>query len=385
MTKYVSKGQGQFDFYVHWNNVATKDAYIKAAGAGGTPTTLKIEITNVLNELTLNGPDKLSRLEIGTYSINSSCGTVNNVAWSINSDKAKIAEAKENVAKVQALAGGIDVVLTAQIKNQNNNVLRTLTKTIVLESTFNIVGPDIICSNISNVFSISHIEEAPDAKITWTATSNATLQSGQGTPNATFKGVGNGNAEIRAVIVYKGKTFTIQKTFWVGPPALFRPPTANGPLCLNIRDDVKATIKLEMKGLNRTYDYKWEKGSGKRFEFLTKTSNYAIVQPLEIGQIAILYSANNQCGWSGPVIILRDVAMCNSNEWVMKSALDDVADSEPSTASIRIYSLTTGSVVYTEKNIMNFNIENTGLKKGIYVLEKTDGEGNVTRIKVAKQ
>ncbi|MCU6167929.1 T9SS type A sorting domain-containing protein, partial [Enterobacter roggenkampii] len=53
-------------------------------------------------------------------------------------------------------------------------------------------------------------------------------------------------------------------------------------------------------------------------------------------------------------------------------------------AAIRIYSFPTGSLVYKENKAINFDIQNTTLNAGIYILEKTDKEGNVTREKVMK-
>lgn len=52
--------------------------------------------------------------------------------------------------------------------------------------------------------------------------------------------------------------------------------------------------------------------------------------------------------------------------------------------SVKVYVYPTGSLVYQKKNVVNFDIQNTTLGEGIYILEITDQEGNVTREKVMK-
>lgn len=55
-----------------------------------------------------------------------------------------------------------------------------------------------------------------------------------------------------------------------------------------------------------------------------------------------------------------------------------------STYSIKIYSLYSTKVLHQEDNVEYFDIYNTSLSPGMYVLEKTDSEGNVTKEKVYK-
>lgn len=51
---------------------------------------------------------------------------------------------------------------------------------------------------------------------------------------------------------------------------------------------------------------------------------------------------------------------------------------------VNIYSFPAGAKVYTTKKPIEFNIENTNLKKGIYIIETIDSNGQTTREKVAK-
>lgn len=57
--------------------------------------------------------------------------------------------------------------------------------------------------------------------VTWSASSNVSFVSGQGTNSGIFKGVGNGYASIKATVSYSGNSFILTNgnSVWVGKPA----------------------------------------------------------------------------------------------------------------------------------------------------------------------
>lgn len=257
------------------------------------------------------------------------------------------------------------------------------------------------------------------AAVKWSTTTSLSygpyleLTSGQGTPNAIFKATGgSGDVIIRATVTYNGKSFDLQTCkIWTGTP-LARVASYDLPQKVSDYYDSMITLPSSfLYGLSTTFymdvlggtgnfsDYEWHNNN---------TSNYTITSPdgREVaesgiplrGNAAIIkvkyipntpsfgIRAKNKCGStvqkqiSGGIvagnIISKSVIENNNQEQIIK---------EESFSSIRIYNLSSGLLVHTEKNVTDFNIENTKLRAGIYIVEKTHEDGSVTREKVMKK
>ncbi|HMM04995.1 MULTISPECIES: T9SS type A sorting domain-containing protein [unclassified Dysgonomonas] len=222
--------------------------------------------------------------------------------------------------------------------------------------------------------------------------------SGQGTPNATFRASDNEFGTVKATVMYDGVSYQVENSrVWVGPPGYYASTDGETwfpkPICIDkgIGPDNDVYPKLEGIEGNSPLDYKWTQKSN-NFQFFHTSVNRAIVQPLSKGDMLFTYSAKNQCGWSvTPQIFQIPAISCSGSggglpgEGVPTDGpLKSTATGTPTSTSIKVYSFPTGSLVYKENKAINFDIQNTTLNAGIYILEKTDEEGNVTREKVMK-
>lgn len=148
----------------------------------------------------------------------------------------------------------------------------------------------ITCNDNNITYTLSSMPAG--ATVTWTASSNMTLVSGQNTSRATFKaGTGRGYATVSARITYKGASINVSNSqVWIGtPPA---------PTFLTAVDDYGAI------SVGYTYN----------FELIWDNYNYFAVTGYEINgsQSSSRYASyyisglsfkisgriKNKCGWS---------------------------------------------------------------------------------------
>jgi len=247
----------------------------------------------------------------------------------------------------------------------------------------------VICANENISYGLSYKmgEIPPNSIIIWQAGQNMTLVSGQGTPNAIFKGNGNGIGKVKATVSYDGQTFEIENSdVWVGPPAPLTSLTGfeQGTFAPNQRVYIGA---MSLGAI----DYMWNLSGDARFD-LSYYQGMAIAPivtsvPTGQGMFTIEVYAKNQCGRSNAIRKSGIVNGTNSGDptppMVEKSGT--VSDVTTTPVSIRIYNFNTGSVVYQKKNVVNFNIQDTGLNDGIYIVETIDSKGNRTSNKVFKK
>lgn len=252
------------------------------------------------------------------------------------------------------------------------------------------IGNRVACSNQNTEYQIGnlHIPNRVWQSVSWQSGQNMTLISGQGTPNAVFRASGNGYGTVKAKVVYdNGQTFEIENSdIWVGPPAPLTSLTGfeQGTFAPNQRVYIGA-----MSG--GATDYIWGLSGDARFD-LSYYQGMAIAPivtsvPTGQGMFTIEVYAKNQCGRSNAIRKSGIVNGTNSGDptppMVEKSGT--VSDVTSTPVSIKIYSFNTGSVVYQKKNVVNFNIQDTGLNDGIYIVETIDSKGNRTSNKVFKK
>ena len=256
---------------------------------------------------------------------------------------------------------------------------------------------DIICNNENMTFNITgfpseNIENR--SVILWETVSNSSLTSGQGTKTATFKASGNGYAKVKATVKYNGLTYNLENSdVWVGAPAA---PVING---LKEQGDYSQRTTYMLSAVQNpihtseiTDSYIWSISGNATLKYNSRPLDNSKVNlttdqlpSRKSGFFRLLLTSENRCGIS-PITV---------REGIISSSLTlPGTDPQPVSLSLRsgieigynikIYSFTTGQIVYQEKKAVDFKIENTNLHSGVYIIEKTDSYGNITKIKVKK-
>lgn len=274
----------------------------------------------------------------------------------------------------------------------------------------------LICNGETVEYSIGHVPS--DATIVWEPISSyMQLVSGQGTANATFRynepqpssslTPRDGFSRIKATVSFNGNNYIAENSnVWKGIP--YSPSIEN----YHNPRDYRFLVNNEYTFYSVPYTYPvlvtWIVGgradliSGS----LTTTENGITIKTQNIPKGTIDYflvgpiNTENRCGRSAnsyaglftldnsgdlegndddldpekptpiPVPILKSMSNTETN-------LSDRLD-------IKVYSFTTGQMVYQKKDMINFNINNTTLKNGIYIIQATNKEGKITREKVVK-
>ncbi len=182
-------------------------------------------------------------------------------------------------------------------------------------------------------------------------------------------------------------------------PIIEMPQETPEYLCINKAFSNKNYIYSQITGgdLISNTEYQWIKKTN-NFNLASTTFSKAMVVPTAKGDMIIEYITKNKCGsMAGPIKYIIKATECDLNGNPINSGggggvitpPDDFipmsrSSVEPQPTSIRIYSYPTGSLVYQKKNTISFDIQSTNLGEGIYILEMTDQQGNVTREKVMK-
>lgn len=221
-------------------------------------------------------------------------------------------------------------------------------------------------------------ESHPANSIVWSYNSHVKLISGQGTNEAVFQTIGNGMIEIQTTVKYKTKTLTIKNSdVWVGPPI-----GGNNRI-------FDHTVGVDMEGVwldapvYGAESHKWYYPDGKLLSEDSKvflSINWLRSYQKKGGGV-FTHVGYNALG-TGTSKATLYIQM--EPQIPIERSLKMSEDTKNKTVSIKIYCLKNGLLVYQEKNLVNFNIQNTNLNPDIYILETTDTEGNIFREKVAK-
>lgn len=254
-----------------------------------------------------------------------------------------------------------------------------------LSSHFKILNlSSILCSNNIGDFQLNIVPKG--STITWSGIQNMTLVSGQGTKTATFKASGNGYAKVKATINYNGENYTAENSYvWVGAPP--KPTGILGIPSTGIQTNSIYNLTVKDFAHPGVEKFHWNSlaNDGKPGYSRLVANNYmaTLYTGSNNNQLAIMLSvrAENKCGNSAFYILPVTGSGSGISPFMLKSnnPLDeDLYD-------IKIYNFSTGQIVYQEKKAVNFSIESTTLKSGIYIVESTDENGNITRTKVMKK
>jgi len=243
--------------------------------------------------------------------------------------------------------------------------------------------------------------------IQWRGVRNATFVSAQG-KTATFKAIGNGYMEVEASSHHSslgaGYTYSSGNKVWVGPPGsssistyvgsnnnaifyLYQPDRNEATAYWNGRSDIPTGYSWQVRGFQVNPMYTSLEGNTVRF--MNDPSN-----PLSSSdnRTMLFVRAKNRCGngdWTNPreISISREQGSGGGNPGgpggpiLTRSIGHEKAITFIKT--LNIYSIT-GQLVYKLKDIYNFDINETDLIPGAYILEQIDENGEKTQVKVLK-
>lgn len=175
------------------------------------------QITNIVinpnpKAPTIIGPNKIRARGTYTYYLNSQQA----ISWEVNKDYFDIVsqDTKKITVKAKDKLGTTGIGALVKV---DSDILTSHITIEIKNQEFKIENSkSTICNNEQMTYTLNGTE-AGDI-ITWQPINNMTLVSGQGTSTPTFKGSGNGQGRVKAVISYDGKSYTVENSsVWVGP------------------------------------------------------------------------------------------------------------------------------------------------------------------------
>jgi len=434
MSVDVDKGRTYHEFWVSWGGTPTNNAKLTAYKFGGAPTSAKTYTVNVLQSYNpdpgaindeegkyIVGPGIIYPGEVVEYSANflGWCQGPQEylTGWKTDPNILQFLKRFDDGCfkswKHQYLVKNINVESKNFIIEASTDDIwqgkvsdtykykRTITVKYRPTLSISTENSATCIDNTVNYYIEGIKSFMTNYTITWEAGQSMELVSGQGTPTATFKATGNGHATVKATVSYNGERFEIQNSeVWLGAPP--KPTLLEYPWYERLFKP-NATISLIVIGQYAT-NYIWNIEGG---TILSTESTY----PYNNGTAKVLTSsvpsgfnisvkAENDCGCSqaatGVTAVVEYIIPPGNGGLKPKPPGGGILLSAPllpdlqpmSTATpvtVRVYNFNTGSLVHQQKNAVDFNLQQTTLKPGIYVVETTDSEGNRTQEKVYKR
>ncbi len=306
--------------------------------------------------------------------------------WAFSQEIFELLELKNDYIKLKVKSYGV-AYINVEVRYSIPEILRIKGEKRV-EIKPAIISPIYACDNeIVNCY----IPHKDDAIIKWESTPTMTLISGQGTSTATYavkKGL-NGYGTIKAEVSYL-HVDVIEAQVWVGVPAK---PKIEGLLIGDYKPNTDYLLAAEYKKDTDSFNWRVVGGAtlmpgidGAYSQKILRTDN---LLPNRTTSFSIYLTATNRCGTSPQLIengyvVAGDLPDPGGVELASdpKFVLQSVTATAP--VSVKVYSFNTGTMVYREKNVTGFNIQNTTLKDGIYIVVTTDQNGETKSEKVIK-
>lgn len=225
----IKKGVRRYDFFVTWGDTAADDAKVIAYKQGDLPSnikTLKVKITGIPPKPQpeepkdiLKGPEFTLPGDTITYHyhINGSVGKEEDIFWYYNHDYLRRVSNKpaDNFKTITFVVNYTDKDLQTRVQAVYNNTTSNSVNTTIKGMPFTItsLGEPIVNLGVNNLYKLNVPAKLKGEKtITWLAGNNMTLVSGQGTTNATFKSTGYGLGTVKTMVMYEGKSYTIENS-----------------------------------------------------------------------------------------------------------------------------------------------------------------------------
>jgi len=250
-----------------------------------------------------------------------------------------------------------------------------------------------VCEGETVTYTISNLPYG--TTFVWETSSSMVLQTSPTATSATYKAVFNNNkgyGRVTARVTKSGQvSYLDNSSVWVGAPApryISLSPSGNcgfEKVCMNVSETIRINADLEREQGVKGYDWKlqpwqqyvtgYESSNG-----IQKTAVNLYLRSDAPRSATVVVSPYNGCPSAA---FHNHVQNMQAGEYSYYSLSADSQDATP--ATVKVYSFSTGKLVHQEKAAINFNIQSTTLENGIYIVETTDSEGQVTRNKVMKE
>ena len=269
-----------------------------------------------------------------------------------------------------------------------------------------IASEDKICGgNTSLQYTIKNVPIDDGATINWQSTPTMTLISGQGTPTATYRfSISQGNGTVRAIFFCEGKSYLRENTIFINnynlfPSYAFNFTNGDGMGSWSTQSTCNSFV-FRSEDLDGYFDlgvfthYELYVTDLKGREKFRRTRIFPgnPVPWLPEGWYICYVRGYTACGVTNwheqEVEVVSDNGGGELFPFSLKASPDNGIIAPPVSIStpvtVKVYTFNTGTLVYSEKNVIDFNIQNTTLKDGIYVVVTTDQNGETKSEKVAK-
>ncbi|MFT4221437.1 T9SS type A sorting domain-containing protein [Dysgonomonas sp.] len=182
--------------------------------------------------------------------------------------------------------------------------------------------------------------------------------------------------ELKAIATIGGKKYTLTRKI----------PVFNAEF---LQKQDGANLKLEVNGFKEAIGYEWQSTPTMT---LVSASNmpYALYKSSRMesgpakGKVTITVSGGvKYTFYAGCYIDQKDINQMSTKVLVSESNLSVLAN-PVSPVSVKVYSFSTGMLVYQEKNSIDFKVKNTSLSDGIYIVVTTNEKGEVKSEKIVK-
>lgn len=227
----IKKGVRRYDFFVTWGDTAADDAKVIAYKQGDLPSnikTLKVKITGIPPKpepekpkeiiYGLAGPASVFPEDTITYHFHIQSNTIKegDLSWYYEGDYYTRIPNKpqDDFRTITFIVKYTDKDLPTSVnvvyKGMNNFANTTIKG---MPFTITSLGEPIVNLGVNNLYKLNVPAKLKGEKtITWLAGNNMTLVSGQGTTNATFKSTGYGLGTVKTMVMYEGKSYTIENS-----------------------------------------------------------------------------------------------------------------------------------------------------------------------------
>lgn len=291
-----------------------------------------------------------------------------------------------------------------EIKVKADGVTKSVSMAIYPINLY-ISGSDRVFCRSQNTtsFTIKNIEYLFGSySVSWGSTPTMTLVSGQGTATATYKpNISDGYGTVTATFNYNGKSYIWERKIFINKYNMF-------PSYAFIFTNTYGTGYWSSQTQGNSFGFREEDVDG-HFDLGIFTHYELYVTDLK-GREKFRRTRTfpgNPVPWLPEgwyICYVRGYTACGVTDWheqeievvsgnggggelfpfSLKASSENAIASSPSPVSVKVYTFNTGTLVYSEKNVTGFNIQNTTLKDGIYIVVSTDQNGETKSEKVIK-
>lgn len=421
----------KYKFKVKWDDVEAKGSITLRLSSQYDNYPHEYSFTIEKPKVKISGPTTIKYGSTVTYIMSTNINFNPYMCqWAVSSDLQIVGTSNNGSVSIKVITNepkDLKNAIKVVARESNGTELVGFVENLKIEPVY-IVESDkkYACLNENISYSIKDLPSM--ASVSWQAISNVSLVSGQGTKAATFKATGNGEIKVKAIVTCNGKQYTVENNkASVGSPAKGSSFIVGNEVLVSGQTGYYYISGVPIGVEDYYSDYTWSLSSDYAFfpDFINYGTSVHVKGSLGIilpypphfpkrnkilfptdpeddqfpaALVSLSVSARNRCGsaeigWTSITIVAKASGSGSDSDSDSGSGPGSrpgpLLNSSPSFQkteeySIKVYAYPSGKIVYEEQKVLDFNIENTTLRKGIYIIWKTDQSGNVTKKKVKK-